>query len=29
MKSDHSGSLCGPVLDDVKLLSVRNPRRAA
>lgn len=28
MKSDHSGSLCGPVLDDVKLLSVRNPRRA-
>ncbi|KAE7997380.1 hypothetical protein FH972_002021 [Carpinus fangiana] len=29
MKSDHSGSLCGPVLDDVKLLSVRTPRRAA
>ncbi|KAG6780513.1 hypothetical protein POTOM_013375 [Populus tomentosa] len=27
MKSDHSGSLCGPVLDDVKLISVRNPRR--
>lgn len=28
MKSDNSGSLCGPVLDDVKLISVRNPRRA-
>lgn len=27
MKSDNSGSLCGPVLDDVKLVSVRNPRR--
>lgn len=27
MKSDNSGSLCGPVLDDVKLLSVRTPRR--
>ncbi|XP_050234588.1 protein DUF642 L-GALACTONO-1,4-LACTONE-RESPONSIVE GENE 2-like [Mercurialis annua] len=27
MKSDNSGSLCGPVLDDVKLISVRNPRR--
>ncbi|MFQ6652319.1 hypothetical protein Gotur_024252 [Gossypium turneri] len=24
IKSDNSGSLCGPVLDDVKLLSVRN-----
>ncbi|KAK6284632.1 hypothetical protein POUND7_003584 [Theobroma cacao] len=24
MKSDNSGSLCGPVLDDVKLLSVRK-----
>lgn len=28
MKSDHSGSLCGPVIDDVKLLSVRYPGRA-
>ncbi|XP_030967718.1 uncharacterized protein LOC115988327 [Quercus lobata] len=31
MTSDNSGSLCGPVLDDVKLLSVRvhtPPRRA-
>ncbi|KAM3699930.1 hypothetical protein ACJW31_05G062700 [Castanea mollissima] len=30
MTSDNSGSLCGPVLDDVKLLSVRvhKPRRA-
>ncbi|KAL9323155.1 hypothetical protein ACSQ67_011208 [Phaseolus vulgaris] len=28
MKSDNSGSLCGPVIDDVKLLSVRYPRRA-
>lgn len=27
MKSDHSGSLCGPVIDDVKLLSVRYPGR--
>ncbi|EEF44731.1 uncharacterized protein LOC8271380 [Ricinus communis] len=27
MKSDNSGSLCGPVLDDVKLISVRQPRR--
>lgn len=26
MKNDNSGSLCGPVLDDVKLLSVRYPR---
>lgn len=24
MKSDNSGSLCGPVLDDVRLLSVRK-----
>ncbi|KAG2729247.1 hypothetical protein I3760_01G240400 [Carya illinoinensis] len=28
MKNDNSGSLCGPVLDDVKLLSVRKPRSA-
>lgn len=28
MKNDNSGSLCGPVLDDVKLLSVRQPRSA-
>ncbi|KAF5726913.1 hypothetical protein HS088_TW22G00598 [Tripterygium wilfordii] len=27
MKSDNSGSLCGPVIDNVKLLSVRNPGR--
>ncbi|CAK7356599.1 unnamed protein product [Dovyalis caffra] len=27
MKSDNSGSLCGPVLEDVKLVSVRRPRR--
>lgn len=27
MRSDDFSSLCGPVLDDVKLLSVRNPRR--
>ncbi|WCJ40628.1 hypothetical protein M5689_021540 [Euphorbia peplus] len=27
MKNDHSGSLCGPVLDDVKLVSVRRSRR--
>ncbi|TMW85273.1 hypothetical protein EJD97_023399 [Solanum chilense] len=26
MKSDNSGSLCGPVIDDVRLVSVRNPR---
>ncbi|KAJ7962903.1 Protein of unknown function, DUF642 [Quillaja saponaria] len=26
MVSDNSGSLCGPVIDDVRLLSVRNPR---
>ncbi|GFZ11827.1 transmembrane protein, putative [Actinidia rufa] len=25
MKNDNSGSLCGPVIDDVKLLGVRNP----
>ncbi|KAF1883034.1 hypothetical protein Lal_00003216 [Lupinus albus] len=25
MKNDNSGSLCGPVIDDVKLLSVRYP----
>ncbi|KAM7471708.1 hypothetical protein LguiA_009891 [Lonicera macranthoides] len=25
MKSDNSGSLCGPVIDDVKLLSVHHP----
>ncbi|MED6120509.1 L-GALACTONO-1,4-LACTONE-RESPONSIVE protein 2 [Stylosanthes scabra] len=29
MKNDNSGSLCGPVIDDVKLLSVRYPRRLA
>ncbi|KAA8540458.1 hypothetical protein F0562_024623 [Nyssa sinensis] len=28
MKSDNSGSLCGPVIDDVKLLGVRYPQRA-
>ncbi|XP_059645299.1 protein DUF642 L-GALACTONO-1,4-LACTONE-RESPONSIVE GENE 2-like [Cornus florida] len=28
MKSDNSGSLCGPVIDDVKLVSVRNLRHA-
>ena len=28
MTNDHSGTLCGPVLDDVRLISVRNPRRA-
>lgn len=28
MKSDNSGSLCGPVIDDVKLLGVRYPTRA-
>lgn len=27
MTSDHSGTLCGPILDDVKLISVRNPRQ--
>lgn len=26
MKNDNTGSLCGPVLDDVKLLSVRKAR---
>ncbi|KAJ9555312.1 hypothetical protein OSB04_009926, partial [Centaurea solstitialis] len=29
MRSDDFSSLCGPVIDDVKLLSVRNPRRLA
>lgn len=29
MRSDDFSSLCGPVLDDVKLLSLRNPRRMA
>ena len=28
MKSDNSGSLCGPVIDDVKLLGVRYPTLA-
>ena len=28
MKSDNSGSLCGPVIDDVKLLGVRYPTHA-
>lgn len=27
MRSDDFASLCGPVVDDVKLLSVRKPRR--
>lgn len=27
MRSDDFSSLCGPVVDDVRLLSVRNPRR--
>ncbi|KAG6698310.1 hypothetical protein I3843_08G014300 [Carya illinoinensis] len=27
MRSDDFSSLCGPVVDDLKLLSVRNPRR--
>ncbi|KAL3655491.1 hypothetical protein CASFOL_001277 [Castilleja foliolosa] len=27
MKSDNSGSLCGPVIDDVRLVSVRRPGR--
>lgn len=26
MKSDHSGSLCGPVIDDVRLAAVRKLR---
>lgn len=26
MTSDHSGSLCGPVIDDVKLISVRRSK---
>ncbi|XP_042031837.1 uncharacterized protein LOC121778530 [Salvia splendens] len=29
MRSDDYASLCGPVVDDVKLLSVRHPRRLA
>ncbi|KAL0327594.1 UNVERIFIED_CONTAM: hypothetical protein Sangu_1837400 [Sesamum angustifolium] len=29
MRSDDFASLCGPVVDDVKLLSVRKPRRMA
>ncbi|XP_047959458.1 uncharacterized protein LOC125204772 [Salvia hispanica] len=28
MKSDNSGALCGPVVDDLRLVSVRNPGRA-
>ncbi|KAK6153727.1 hypothetical protein DH2020_013366 [Rehmannia glutinosa] len=28
MKSDNSGSLCGPVIDDVRLVSIRHPGRA-
>ncbi|GAA0159995.1 hypothetical protein LIER_16651 [Lithospermum erythrorhizon] len=28
MKSDNSGSLCGPVIDDVRLVSIRNLRHA-
>ncbi|KAK4267510.1 hypothetical protein QN277_024283 [Acacia crassicarpa] len=28
MKNDNSGSLCGPVIDDIRLLSVRYPRQA-
>ncbi|KAG8379872.1 hypothetical protein BUALT_Bualt07G0134500 [Buddleja alternifolia] len=28
MKSDSTGSLCGPVIDDVRLVNVRNSRRA-
>ncbi|KAK3426015.1 uncharacterized protein LOC104449472 [Eucalyptus grandis] len=28
MQSDHSGSLCGPVIDDVRLVSVRNRKLA-
>ncbi|KAK6912639.1 protein of unknown function DUF642 [Dillenia turbinata] len=27
MRSDDFASLCGPVIDDVKLLSIRNPRK--
>ncbi|KAL7140004.1 hypothetical protein ABFS83_09G091400 [Erythranthe nasuta] len=27
MKSDNTGSLCGPVIDDVRLVGVRNPGR--
>nr|GMD96053.1 uncharacterized protein LOC109153025 [Ipomoea batatas] len=26
MKSDNSGSLCGPVIDDVRMVGVRHPR---
>lgn len=29
MRSDDFSSLCGPVIDDVKLLSVRTPRKLA
>lgn len=25
MTNDHSGSLCGPVIDDVRLVSIRKP----
>lgn len=28
MKSDNSGALCGPVIDDVKLVSIRSLRHA-
>nr|AFK48067.1 unknown [Lotus japonicus] len=28
MKNDNSGSLCGPIIDDIRLLSVRYPGRA-
>lgn len=28
MTSDHSGTLCGPVIDDVRLISVRYPKHA-
>ncbi|XP_030457618.1 protein DUF642 L-GALACTONO-1,4-LACTONE-RESPONSIVE GENE 2-like [Syzygium oleosum] len=28
MQSDHSGSLCGPVIDDVRLVSVRSRKLA-
>ncbi|KAK4395297.1 GTP-binding nuclear protein Ran2 [Sesamum angolense] len=28
MKSDNSGSLCGPIIDDVRLVSIRYPGRA-
>ncbi|KAL0319176.1 UNVERIFIED_CONTAM: hypothetical protein Sangu_2073800 [Sesamum angustifolium] len=27
MKSDNSGSLCGPIIDDVRLVSIRYPGR--